>query len=389
MFRRILNFVDSFLTYELNPANCNHPELLRALLSQHAHRSILYESEVYQVHVRDNAGNHVQKKVQLTHNLIRYRRKNRSGHIVNEFRYAVEEAKNIGAGLAGVVYRSTHTLFLDHDNQLSLKQKREGKSRIAKHFQYGYFQLNENARTPFVHHEYNMLCLASTVFHPKVTDLNSRVLLSRYFEGNNLLEVIRSHGKQFTFRQRIDLMMKLAECLKELYDVGLVHRDLKSENVIVKLKSDLDIESVQIIDPGFGYNRHIKDGIKGGDCPGSVLYASPQNFNKAKINEKCDVFSLGRVFSEIISGEDVERLIAPYAKDRESAKKYLMNPTMFSMQQLFGKPIKNYHYSQDSKKIYELLGKMMSPAVAERLTLEESIAGLRAIMNPSKIRNVR
>jgi serine/threonine protein kinase len=97
---------------------------------------------------------------------------------------------------------------------------------------------------------------------------------------------------------------------KSFEDYGVIHRDLKPDNLIIKCpESDkaLRLEDCQImvIDWGFAVDLSRKSFAKEG-C-GTIGYMAPENFNKekdskvlnAEITAKVDVYSLGVIFYEL------------------------------------------------------------------------------------------
>jgi serine/threonine protein kinase len=117
-----------------------------------------------------------------------------------------------------------------------------------------------------------------------------------FVEGVTMLEAARA----LTLEQKAELMQKVALAVEFLHRHSLLHRDLKPANVLVG--SDLE---PKLLD--FGLASHV-DGRHGritdvGDVIGTPDYFSPEQTRPgARLDARSDVFSLGTVFYELLTG---------------------------------------------------------------------------------------
>jgi serine/threonine-protein kinase len=118
-----------------------------------------------------------------------------------------------------------------------------------------------------------------------------------YVEGHPLTEAARN----LTVAQKVELMRKVALAVDFLHRNGIVHRDLKPANILVG--SDLE---PKVLD--FGLAARSEAGIEPLTLPGDVIgtpdYFSPEQARgEVGLNPRSDVFSLGTILYELLTGE--------------------------------------------------------------------------------------
>ena len=85
---------------------------------------------------------------------------------------------------------------------------------------------------------------------------------------------------------------------------GVVHRDLKPENILVVAPDDdFELESVRVVD--FGLAKLLADAgaASTGSVVGTPFYMSPEQCLGEPLDARSDVYSLGAMFYEMLSGE--------------------------------------------------------------------------------------
>ncbi len=122
-----------------------------------------------------------------------------------------------------------------------------------------------------------------------------------FFHANSLQEVIQS-GPLF-WRRCINIMVQTCDALEQVHACGFCHRDLKPGNILV-LKSSGE-EVVKVVD--FGLAGIIADGSFGrltesGVLVGSVSYMSPEQCTGQKSDHRADIYALGAILQECLSG---------------------------------------------------------------------------------------
>jgi len=118
-----------------------------------------------------------------------------------------------------------------------------------------------------------------------------------YVRGEDLKSFIRRSG-QLTVSKTISIAKQICEGLEEAHGLGIVHRDLKSSNVMIDREGN-----ARIMD--FGIARSLK---KKGDTGVGVLigtpeYMAPEQVETSEVDHRADIYSLGIILFEMLTGE--------------------------------------------------------------------------------------
>ena len=146
--------------------------------------------------------------------------------------------------------------------------------------------------------------LAMSIEHPNVVpihdagELDGRLyLVMRFVEGTDLRELLRAEGALDPPRA-LAIVAQVAHALDAAHAKGLVHRDVKPSNVLL----DAD-EHVYLAD--FGLTRPFGDGAGGatdGRSLGTPAYLAPEQIEGGEIDGRTDVYSLGCLLYECLTG---------------------------------------------------------------------------------------
>ena len=121
-----------------------------------------------------------------------------------------------------------------------------------------------------------------------------------YIEGANLRQVLKTG--QLSPRQALELVPQLCEALQYAHDEGIVHRDIKPENLLLDKKGRLKITDfglAKLVDSEPGYTL---TGSR--DVMGTVHYMAPEQIEKTRdVDHRADIYSMGVVFYEMLTGE--------------------------------------------------------------------------------------
>jgi serine/threonine protein kinase len=126
--------------------------------------------------------------------------------------------------------------------------------------------------------------------------------LMEYVDGPNLRELER--GGKLNPREAMQIIPQICEALQFAHDEGIVHRDIKPENILLDKKG-----RVKIADFGIaklvGQTAVPDAALTGaGDVVGTLNYMAPEQREKPlTVDHRADIFSLGVVFYELLTGE--------------------------------------------------------------------------------------
>jgi len=202
--------------------------------------------------------------------------------------YRIEE--QIARGGMGVVYRATH---LGLDRPVALKViARELADRPGFRERF----LRESR-------------LAARLEHPSVVPIyDSRevdgelLVIMRLVEGGDLRQLIDREGP-LPPRRAINLLAQVADALDAAHAAGIVHRDVKPHNILV------EGDRAYLSDFGLAKAVDESDAASGASVVGTAQYMSPEQWRGDSIGPAADVYSLGCVLYEAITG------IAPFQRE--------------------------------------------------------------------------
>jgi DNA-binding response OmpR family regulator len=121
-------------------------------------------------------------------------------------------------------------------------------------------------------------------------------IVMEYFAGGHLGErLIRGMPPQ----QALEYLVQIARALEAIHGVGILHRDLKPANIMLR-----DDGSLALIDFGVAKLRDAAAELTGlGEVFGTPYYMSPEQGEGAPVDERADLYSLGVVFHEMLTGQ--------------------------------------------------------------------------------------
>lgn len=118
--------------------------------------------------------------------------------------------------------------------------------------------------------------------------------------GNTLAE-LRDSGTRFSPGEAVDIILHAAEAMDVAHSGGLIHRDIKPANLMLTPRS-----TVKVLD--FGLVRSVSADrtplTKLGTVVGTPGYVAPEMIRGEPIDVRCDIYSLGIVFYELLINDD-------------------------------------------------------------------------------------
>lgn len=145
---------------------------------------------------------------------------------------------------------------------------------------------------------------AASLSHPNVVNIydvgevaNTHYIVMEYVRGTNLKELIRKEGK-LDPSQSVDIALQVAAALGHAHRNRLVHRDIKPHNILIT-----EDGRVKVTD--FGIARAVSSATltQTGLVIGSVHYFSPEQARGGLTTDQSDIYSLGIVLYEMLTGQ--------------------------------------------------------------------------------------
>lgn len=145
----------------------------------------------------------------------------------------------------------------------------------------------------------------ATLSHPNIVTVIDRgdddgrqYIVFEHVEGENLKELVVRSGR-LPVRRALELALAVANGLAFAHDHGLVHRDVKPQNVLLSNEGE-----VKVTDFGIARSLHVEHGVtQTGTVIGTGEYLAPEQASGKTVSPATDVYSLGVVLWELLAGE--------------------------------------------------------------------------------------
>src|SRR5207245_10610501 len=132
-------------------------------------------------------------------------------------------------------------------------------------------------------------------------DRGRHYIVTEYIQGKTVRELLESGPLEP--RQAITLLAQAAEALDAAHRAGIVHRDIKPENLMLRDDGYLKVLDFGLAKLVAGSSGAISADLTGvGMVVGTVAYMSPEQARGQELDGRSDLFSLGAVFDEMLSG---------------------------------------------------------------------------------------
>ncbi|MFO0584100.1 MAG: serine/threonine-protein kinase [Anaeromyxobacter sp.] len=145
--------------------------------------------------------------------------------------------------------------------------------------------------------------LARVVAHPCVRRVHEhgvvegvRFFTMQHVEGETLADRLRRE-RPLALRVALGLFHQVASGIAAVHERGVVHRDVKPRNVLIDLEG-----RAYVTDFGLATSPRVRSVTRAGEILGTPDYMSPEQVRGEPADPRCDVFSLGVVLFELVSG---------------------------------------------------------------------------------------
>ncbi len=145
-----------------------------------------------------------------------------------------------------------------------------------------------------------------TLRHPNIVRVHGLAqsgthlyLVSEFVDGRNLHQLLSAEG-QMKLRHALEITRDVALGLAHAHSQGFVHRDLKPENVMVRSADG----RVKVLDFGIAKDLNASDALtQFGHYLGTPAYSAPEQVRGRLVDGRSDIFSLGVILYELLSGK--------------------------------------------------------------------------------------
>jgi ligand-binding sensor domain-containing protein/tRNA A-37 threonylcarbamoyl transferase component Bud32 len=200
--------------------------------------------------------------------------------------------------------------------------------------------------------------------HPNVVKIiergeygNRLFIAMEYLEGKLLSDCIKSEIR-LPVDESVEIMKQLMGALAWIHEKGVLHRDLKPENVMLVQRAGTK-NFVKLLDFGLAKTENLARLTQSGVLIGTINYLSPEYVKGKGFSQASDVYALGVIFYEMITGE----------------KPFKGETTLEIMKKIIGKaPKEPREYCQElSPALNQLIMEMMAKKPDDRPGLKDAI----------------
>ena len=200
-----------------------------------------------------------------------------------------EIIEEVGRGSMGTVY-AAYDAFADR--KVAIKIANPGAARINKADRFRKLFFNEAHAAGVLDHP-NILSL-----YDADVDDDQCFLVMEYVPGAQTLQPYCKADNLLSLRETIGIVFKCAKALDYAHRQGIIHRDVKPSNILFTRDRDVRLSD-------FSIARITRADLKSTQVDGfmgSPMYMSPEQINEWEVGPNTDVFSLGVVMYEMLTG---------------------------------------------------------------------------------------
>ena len=220
---------------------------------------------------------------------------------------------NIYDSLLGAVHSEYDVLMLIKKSErgvVSLVRHRDSGTRyIFRHF-YGNSEV------------YQKLLNVSSPNLPQIMEVGEKdgktALLEEYVQGDTLSEILE--GGLLTTAESKQIARQLCSALWVFHSMGMVHRDVKPDNVIIRGKEAVLID----FDASRIYKSTIQEDTQ---FLGTTGFAAPEQYGLSQSDGRADIYALGVLLNIMLTGEHPSRKLAGGRMGRIVQRCTMVNPS--------------------------------------------------------------
>ncbi|MBA4124090.1 MAG: protein kinase [Acidobacteria bacterium] len=156
---------------------------------------------------------------------------------------------------------------------------------------------------------------ASALNHPNIITIyeigkseGTHFIATEFIDGKTLKEYAKTNSLKFN--SVLEIAVQVASALDEAHSAGIVHRDIKPDNVMIRangLVKILDFGIAKLSGSTAQLNLDAATAIKSGTTPGMIIgtanYMSPEQAKGKEVDARTDIFSFGVILYEMLAGK--------------------------------------------------------------------------------------
>ncbi|MCB0833342.1 MAG: protein kinase, partial [Bacteroidetes bacterium] len=205
--------------------------------------------------------------------------------------------EKLGEGGMGVVYKAEDTK-LDREVALKFLPHHISSSDVDR------ARFLQEAKAAAVLNHPNICTI-----HDIAEDAGEQFIVMEYVDGVTMKD--KFSPAPLKLNDAVNYAIQIGEALQEAHSKGIVHRDVKSENIMVNSKNQ-----VKVMDFGLAKLRGSVKLTKSSSTTGTLAYMAPEQIQGSDTDARADIFSFGVVLYEMLTGH------TPFRGEHEAAMMY-------------------------------------------------------------------
>ncbi|WOX04573.1 protein kinase domain-containing protein [Microbulbifer pacificus] len=205
---------------------------------------------------------------------------------VDSERYVIHST--LGAGGMGIVYLAEDRKL---HRQVAIKKL---KDDVASH--NARARIQQEARLLAQLNHPNIVAL-----HDVLEEDGNIALVMEYIDGTTLRAWMREHSP--SLQQKLSLLMQICQGLQQAHSLGIIHRDLKSDNILITTGASGKL-TAKITDFGIAKSQQLDEKTLTAEnqLAGTITAMSPEQILGKTLDARSDLFSLGTIAYELLCG---------------------------------------------------------------------------------------
>ncbi len=190
--------------------------------------------------------------------------------------------EEIGSGSMGVVYKAKHNTLDRYAAVKILKEEKQDSIGLLR------FQSEAKAISVLRHH--GIVAIYDT------GEQNGQYYIAmEYVDGKSLVDIPKD---SMSLKKKLEIVIQIAEALQHAHENQIIHRDIKPENIMISKNGEVKITDFGLARPLMQSSNITQENV----VIGTPLYMSPEQIQGMKLTCATDIYSLGIVLYELITG---------------------------------------------------------------------------------------
>jgi eukaryotic-like serine/threonine-protein kinase len=198
----------------------------------------------------------------------------------------------VGAGGMAVVYKAIQEPLGRVVAVKALKSSIATEAQFAERFEREA-RFMASLQQENIINVYDFIKLGGTMF-----------IVMEYVEGIDLYDLLEKTPQRLSVEVATIICLQVARALNHAHFRGIIHRDIKPANVMISKRGD-----VKLMDFGIARDESLTDLTETGTGLGTPSYMSPEQILGDKLDQRTDIWSLGVVFYQMLTG------VKPFVED--------------------------------------------------------------------------